>query len=135
MSIGTLGLVRWNKDSGNAAAKYQRQTRNATRAQVVQNHFMLRNQKKQIKATKAAGQPITYQEVVGPMVPPMIPPGWYPDPSDNRALCWWDGVQWHPRTKHYQGVPVPPPTPQQPFVQQPPVQQPVQPLPRRALEE
>ena len=27
---------------------------------------------------------------------PSIPAGWHPDPTDNRALCWWDGEQWQP---------------------------------------
>jgi Protein of unknown function (DUF2510) len=25
------------------------------------------------------------------------PPGWYPDPSDQQGLRWWDGVQWGAR--------------------------------------
>lgn len=33
--------------------------------------------------------------------PANYPPGWYADPSDSRALCWWDGAAWQPKTKHY----------------------------------
>lgn len=36
-----------------------------------------------------------------PVAPPPMPAGWYADPTDNRALCWWDGTRWHPETKHY----------------------------------
>lgn len=33
---------------------------------------------------------------------PTFPPaGWYPDPTDNKAMTWWDGTQWHIHTKHY----------------------------------
>lgn len=34
--------------------------------------------------------------------PPSLPAGWYPDPTDARALTWWDGQGWRPETKHYQ---------------------------------
>ncbi|MDP9937399.1 hypothetical protein J2T11_003770 [Paenarthrobacter nicotinovorans] len=34
------------------------------------------------------------------------PPGWYPDPSDQRFVRWWDGTAWTaqqaPRTMQYQ---------------------------------
>jgi hypothetical protein len=33
--------------------------------------------------------------------PASPPAGWYPDPTDNRALCWWDGTQWYVHTKHF----------------------------------
>ncbi len=26
--------------------------------------------------------------------PNPLPPGWYPDPSGQARLCWWDGTQW-----------------------------------------
>lgn len=33
------------------------------------------------------------------------PPGWYPDPTNAAALCWWDGTQWQPSSSHrLQGV-------------------------------
>lgn len=43
------------------------------------------------------------QVVMVPQVqaPPSTPPGWYQDPTDSRAMCWWDGQQWHPNSKHY----------------------------------
>lgn len=41
---------------------------------------------------------VPQQQIVAP---PSNPPGWYADPFDQRALCWWDGAQWHPATKHY----------------------------------
>ena len=47
-------------------------------------------------------QPINYQQPV-PQMPPSMPAGWFPDPTDNRALTWWDGTRWHPNTKHYPG--------------------------------
>jgi hypothetical protein len=31
---------------------------------------------------------------------PSVAPGWYPDPTDPRALCWWDGTQWHPGSRY-----------------------------------
>ena len=40
---------------------------------------------------------------------PSIPAGWYPDPTDNRALCWWDGEQWQPATRHSTAPAVTPP--------------------------
>jgi hypothetical protein len=27
---------------------------------------------------------------------PLPPPGWYPDPTDPRAVRWWDGQAWGP---------------------------------------
>lgn len=36
-----------------------------------------------------------------PEMPPTMPSGWYADPTDHRAVCWWDGLRWHPETKHY----------------------------------
>lgn len=35
-----------------------------------------------------------------PAAPPR-PAGWYPDPTDNRAQCWWDGARWIPQSKRY----------------------------------
>lgn len=32
---------------------------------------------------------------------PPAPAGWYPDPTDRRAVCWWDGSRWHPQSKHF----------------------------------
>lgn len=37
----------------------------------------------------------------GPQLAPSPPAGWYPDPTDRRALCWWDGSRWLPETKHF----------------------------------
>lgn len=33
---------------------------------------------------------------------PTPPPGWYPDPSDQRRQRWWDGNQWGPQAPTYQ---------------------------------
>ncbi|MGD0394431.1 MAG: DUF2510 domain-containing protein [Acidimicrobiales bacterium] len=33
-----------------------------------------------------------------PTPPPMAPPGWYPDPSGQHRLRWWDGTQWGEQT-------------------------------------
>ncbi len=32
--------------------------------------------------------------------------GWYPDPTDSRALCWWDGTAWHPESKYFPQIPM-----------------------------
>lgn len=94
-SISTLGIVPYHNGQEKTArtqkraAKYAKQTRNAARVGavagvvgVVQNH-------------SAAKQAIPS----GPM--PTAPAGWYPDPTDPRRVCWWDGFQWHPETQRW----------------------------------
>jgi alpha-tubulin suppressor-like RCC1 family protein len=46
-----------------------------------------------------APQPVTSAQVGRPLSGP--PPGWYADPTDAAALCWWDGAKWQPSTSHY----------------------------------
>ncbi len=29
-----------------------------------------------------------------PVPPPLVPPGWHPDPTGRPGLRWWDGVGW-----------------------------------------
>ena len=41
-----------------------------------------------------------------PAPPPVAPSGWFPDPSGQRELRWWDGTQWSNHTWHG-GVPAP----------------------------
>lgn len=47
------------------------------------------------------GAPPAPPKARAPKMPPTMPPGWYADPTDHRAMCWWDGLQWRPETKHY----------------------------------
>ncbi len=42
---------------------------------------------------------VTPAQVGQPLSGP--PQGWYADPTDVAAICWWDGAQWQPSTSHY----------------------------------
>lgn len=106
-SISTLGVVSY-RNSGEKTAKVAKQTRNAARANVVQNMQLIELQRQQLaaaanaqvlQATHIAATIHTAQPVR--QGPPALPPGWYKDPSDERALTWWDGIGWDPDTKHY----------------------------------
>lgn len=69
--------------------KLLKQTRNANRVQVMQNQWMIHQNSRAWKNT-----PRLVQQPAGPP-----PPGWYPDPTDKRFICWWDGGQWHPQSQ------------------------------------
>lgn len=104
-SISTLGLVSY-RTSGERAARYARQTRNAARLNNIQNMQMIELQRQQLEAETQAqvmrATQIAATQLQAPrQAPPALPPGWYADPTDARALTWWDGTTWHPGTKHY----------------------------------
>lgn len=110
MSIGTLGLVKYRTDSERQAL-YAKQTRNAARVNNAQNMQLIELQRDQLAAEQLA-QTMRATQVAAAMslqtqraAPPSLPPGWYADPSDSRALCWWDGMQWLRETKHFPGQP------------------------------
>lgn len=103
-SISTLGLVKYRSDA-EQSNRIAKQTRNAARAQVAQNQIMIANQRDQLEA-QIQGNGYQIARDVAPVQPAAVPPpalpaGWYADPTDNRARCWWDGQQWHPQSKHY----------------------------------
>lgn len=86
-SLGTLGPVDYRSDK-ERIARYTKQTRNATRAQVAQNIRMLDLQREQlaqshvhhVEAQAQAIAPVTPDALLAP--PPAGPPaGWYPDPQ------------------------------------------------------
>lgn len=101
MSLTTLGLVDFRSDK-ERTARYARQTRNATRAQVAQNMQMLEQQREQlaqsyVQHVEAQAQriaPLTPEAVLNAGGPPPAgpPPGWYPDGQGARR--WWDGARW-----------------------------------------
>lgn len=101
-SISTLGLVKYRSDS-EQSKRIARQTRNAARAQVAQNQVMIAGQRAQLEAhVQGNGYQIARDATPAQAALPTVnPAGWYPDPTDSRAVCWWDGRQWHPWTKHY----------------------------------
>jgi len=41
-----------------------------------------------------AAQPVAAQPTAPPASPPMPPANWYPDPSGNARLRYWDGARW-----------------------------------------
>jgi hypothetical protein len=99
-SISTLGLVKYRSD-GEQARRIAKQTRNAARAQVAQNQILIANQRAQVEAQVQGNGYQIARDVVPVQPQPALSAGWYPDPTDGRALCWWDGGQWLPHTKHY----------------------------------
>lgn len=104
MSVSTLGVVSYrNKDE--RGLKYSKQTRNAARAQVIQQAVSLDLQRQQLAALDHAN---TREE----MRPQATPAGWYPDPGNPSVIRWFDGAQW---TSHVQQAvsPQPPLYPQQ----------------------
>ncbi|WP_254924359.1 MULTISPECIES: DUF2510 domain-containing protein [unclassified Rhodococcus (in: high G+C Gram-positive bacteria)] len=100
MSVGTLGIVSYRNDA-ERTSKYTKQTRNAARAQVVQQGVSLELQRQQLQAMNHAN----VREETRPVT---TPPGWYGDPGNPGFVRWFDGSQW---TQHVQ--PSVPPTPPQ----------------------
>jgi hypothetical protein len=107
-SLSTLGLIGYRSDK-ERTARYTKQTRNATRAQVVQNMRALDLQREQLAQShvhhvEAQAQriaPLNAQAVMGTATPPPPagpPAGWYPDQAAG-VQRWWDGAQW---TEHTQ---------------------------------
>lgn len=103
-SLGTMGIIPFsspaeraikrNKAQTKAAkqtARHTKQTRNAARVAAlgslvgaVQNQAMLAQGREEVDRQAQ-----------------LTPAAWYPDPSDPRMVCWWDGVQWHPETRRW----------------------------------
>lgn len=106
-SISTLGLVKY-RNSTEQATKLAKQTRNAARMNNVQNMQLIELQRQQLAAAENA-QVLQATQIAATVNaasvvrqgPPALPAGWYQDPTDERALTWWDGAEWHPQTKHY----------------------------------
>jgi hypothetical protein len=103
MSVSTMGIVSY-RDKGERAAKYQKQTRNAARAQVAQNAAQLELQRQQLNAldhgnVREAARDMSPIQPMAPLVPQPVtpqgpPPGWYPDVQNLEINRWWDGVAW-----------------------------------------
>lgn len=103
MSISTMGMINY-RTSSERTAKYTRQTRNATRAQVAQNAAVLELQRQQLEAQN-------YGNVQQQLRPMAAPPGWYPDPGNPGWLRFFDPMQggW---TQHSRpAMPAMPPAP------------------------
>lgn len=106
-SLSTLGLVDFRSDK-ERTARYTRQTRNATRAQVAQNMQALELQREQlaqahvhhVEAQAQRIAPLNAQAYLAPP-PPMPPAGWYPD-QDAGVQRWWDGSRWTEHTQPLQ---------------------------------
>ena len=120
-SISTAGVVSYrNKDE--RAVKYQKQTRNAARAQVAQNAAQLEMQRQQLAAmdhgnVREEVRDMRAMQPMAPIMPPQPmpqgpPPGWYPDQANQALVRWYDGVRWTEFTQHRQQQ-MPPTTPQQ----------------------
>jgi hypothetical protein len=93
-SVSTLGLVNFRSDS-EKSSRYAKQTRNAARANVLQNMKMISQQNEQLQqGYQAAAQPAP--------VPQPPPAGWYEDAQRPGFVRWWDGVTW---TEHVQPAP------------------------------
>ncbi len=54
-----------------------------------------------------------YRSVPGPISPPAVAPGWYPDPQSPGHHRWWDGANWtsHRSDQHRPPPPLLPPPP------------------------
>lgn len=86
MSVSTLGMVNY-RNPQERSAKYQRQTRNAVRAQVAQQAFNLEVQRQQLEA-------LNYANMREDLKPNATPAGWYADPGYPGYVRWWDGFSW-----------------------------------------
>ncbi|MBJ7451428.1 MAG: DUF2510 domain-containing protein [Blastococcus sp.] len=101
MSFGTVGVVSYRSKS-ERAAKYAKQTRNAARAQVVQNGLMLETQRQMVNGIDHANVREEVRDMRAPVAPtPAAPPaGFYSDPQGDASLLrWFDGSQWTDMTK------------------------------------
>lgn len=89
MSVCTLGLIDFRSDK-ERTARYARQTRNAARANVLQNMKLISQGREALEQG--------YQQAA----PVAAAPGWYPDAQYPGYVRWWDGAQW---TAQVQPVP------------------------------
>lgn len=117
VSVSTLGVVSYRSSeerqvrSARQTAKYDKQARNAARAQVAQNAVDLQIQRAQLEAVeRQAGivqaqleEQIRVQHSYQPaeVAPHAVPAGWYPVEGRPGAFMWWDGQRWHEPTLHY----------------------------------
>ena len=100
MSVSTLGVVSY-RNGQERGLKYSKQTRNAARAQVVQQAVALDLQRQQLAA-------LDHANVREELRPQTSPANWYPDPGNPGFVRWFDGCQW---TSHLQqAMPPHPPT-------------------------
>ena len=86
ISVTTMGVVPF-RTKDERTMRYARQTRNAARAQAAHGAAMLDAQRQQLVALTAANAPAHPRAHA-------IPPGWYPDPIDQRFVRWFDGGAW-----------------------------------------
>lgn len=86
ISVTTMGVVPF-RTKDERVMRYARQTRNAARDQAAHGAAMLDAQRQQIAALVAANAPANHRTLA-------IPPGWYPDPIDQRFVRWFDGGAW-----------------------------------------
>lgn len=100
ISISTAGVVPF-RNTDERTAKYTKQTRNAARAQVVQQGVNLDLQRQQLAA-------LNHANVREEARPNTTPANWYPDPGNPAFVRWYDGAQW---TSHVQPANTPPPPP------------------------
>jgi len=99
MSFGTMGVVSYrNKDE--RAVKYAKQTRNAARAQVVQNGLMLETQRQVVNGIDHGNVREEVRDMRAAQTSAAPPAGFYTDPQgDATLLRWFDGTQWTDMTK------------------------------------
>jgi hypothetical protein len=104
MSLSTVGLVSY-RSKDERSTKYAKQTRNAARAQVVQNAMSLEHQRQMINQNDHANvrEGVRDMRADKPQAPASVaapPAGFYSDPSgDATLLRWFDGAQWTDMTK------------------------------------
>lgn len=102
-SLSTLGLVSY-RGKAERANDYQKETRNAARAQVAQNAMQLEIQRQQLAAldhgnVREEVRDLQQFQPIAPIMPPQPvpvgpPPGWYPDQQDQALVRWYDGTAW-----------------------------------------
>lgn len=104
-SLSTLGIISYRTDA-ESARRMAKQTRNAARANVVQNMQLIELQR-QALATQQQGVAMQAATVAAltpaQTVSPSTAAGLFPDPSDPQAICYWTGSAWAPETKRYPG--------------------------------